>query len=283
MATIHWLPISPLNLADAAISISDGVFTHNFAATTTSYPPILVYKPPLAFGAAFATSAPQFQAFAASSSNGDCVESLEDSSDRDLQQLPDPEPEPEPNYGGADEIEVEIEKVSSNRRRIRSKVAIEASLETIWGILTDYERLADIIPSLVVSQVLDKRKNFARLLQIGQQNLAFGLKFSAKGVVDCHEQDFKVIPYGQRRDIEFQMIEGDFELFEGKWSIEQFEQNGIVAGQQYSTTLLYTVEVQPKMWLPVRLVEGRISREIQMNLFTIREEARKRSDGISSG
>lgn len=57
--------------------------------------------------------------------------------------------------------------------------------------------------------------------QIGQQNLAFGLKFSAKGVVDCYEQEFEVVPYGLKRDIEFKMIEGDFEVFEGKWSIEQ--------------------------------------------------------------
>ncbi|KAJ0695934.1 hypothetical protein HanLR1_Chr10g0351201 [Helianthus annuus] len=63
----------------------------------------------------------------------------------------------------------------------------------------------------------------------------------------------------------------------------QYELSGCVSGQQYDTTLLYTVEVEPKMWLPVQLVEGRISREIQMNLFSIREEARKLSDNNSSG
>lgn len=62
----------------------------------------------------------------------------------------------------------------------------------------------------------------------------------------------------------------------------QYEQSAFVSGQQYDTTLLYTVEVEPKMWLPVQLVEGRISREIQMNLFSIREEARRISDSISS-
>ncbi|GKA07581.1 START-like domain-containing protein [Tanacetum coccineum] len=68
--------------------------------------------------------------------------------------------------GEVEGVEVEIEKVSRNRRRIRSKVAIDATLETVWGILTDYERLADYIPGLVVSQVLDKQTNFARLLQV---------------------------------------------------------------------------------------------------------------------
>ncbi|XP_076917628.1 uncharacterized protein LOC143577784 [Bidens hawaiensis] len=261
------LPLTPVNYFPATITI-------------TTYPPTHIHKPPpITITSSFKPSTPQFHTFSASSSNGDYTES---------QQLePEPEPEPElesePETGDASGIEVEIEKVSSNRRVIRSKVLIEASLETVWGILTDYERLADVIPSLVVSQVLDKSENFARLLQIGQQNLAFGLKFSAKGVVDCYEQDFEVLPYGQRRNIEFKMIEGDFQLFEGKWSIEQYEQSGFESGQQYNTTLLYMVEVEPKMWLPVQLVEGRISREIQVNLFSIREEARRISDSISSG
>ncbi|CAL5352137.1 unnamed protein product [Camellia sinensis] len=121
-------------------------------------------------------------------------------------------------YGGG---EIEIEKIGNNCRRIRSMIAIEASLQTVWNILTDYERLADFIPGLAVSQLLEKRPNFARLFQIGQQKLAFGLNFNAKGIVDCYEKDLESLPFGQRRDIEFKMVEGDFLLFEGKWSIEQ--------------------------------------------------------------
>ncbi|XP_071716355.1 uncharacterized protein [Rutidosis leptorrhynchoides] len=245
--------------------------------TTFRYTPIYVYSPqslPLTFGLTLAptsTSIPPFQSsfvVLSSSSNRD---SLTDSSDCEIN---------ERDSGDDDGIEVEIEKLSKNRRRIRSTVVIDASVERIWGILTDYERLADFIPSLVVSQVLDKRENFARLLQIGQQKLAFGLKFNAKGVVDCYEKDFESLPYGERRVIEFKMIEGDFELFEGKWCIEQstagtLEQSGSLVGQPYITTLSYMVEVEPKMWLPVQLVEGRISKEIKMNLFCIREVAQK--------
>ncbi|PWA70399.1 START-like domain-containing protein [Artemisia annua] len=222
------------------------------------------------------TSSPQFtKSLVTSSSKNDLVQSLDDS-----------EGEGDVNGDGEVEIEgveVEIEKVSRNRRRIRSKVAIEASLETVWGILTDYERLAEYIPGLVVSQVLDKQTNFARLLQIGQQNLAFGLKFNAKGVVECFEKDFEVLPYGQRRDIDFKMIEGDFDLFEGTWSIEQSTDDTLEQSQRYRTTLSYTVDVVPKIWLPVQLVEGRLFKEIKTNLFSIREVAQKLSDTISSG
>ncbi|KAL3819588.1 hypothetical protein ACJIZ3_005493 [Penstemon smallii] len=120
-----------------------------------------------------------------------------------------------------DEIEIEIENTGKNSRRIRSKVVVQASLEKLWDILTDYERLADFIPGLAVSQLVEKRDKFARLFQIGEQNLAFGLKFNAKGTIDCFEKDLQTLPFGRKRDIEFNMVEGDFQLFKGKWSLAQ--------------------------------------------------------------
>lgn len=179
-----------------------------------------------------------------------------------------------------DGVFIEIKKTGKNTRRILSRIGIDATLDTIWSILTDYERLSDFIPGLAVSELMEKRENFARLYQIGQQNLAFGLKFNAKGVVDCYEKDLECLPSGQKRDIEFKMIEGDFQVFEGKWSIEQlnigaYEDSSPTNGQEFQTTLSYMVDVKPKLWLPVRLVEGRLCNEITMNLLCIREQALK--------
>ncbi|MCD7462346.1 hypothetical protein HAX54_048304 [Datura stramonium] len=179
-----------------------------------------------------------------------------------------------------DGVEIEIEKMGKNRRRIRSKVAVKARLQNVWKVLTDYERLADFIPGLAVSQLLEKEPNFARLLQIGEQNLAFGLKFNAKGVIDCYEKDLEDLATGQRRDIEFKMVEGDFKNFEGKWSIEQCKTGSdqeldSSVGQPFHTTLSYIVDVEPKLWLPVRLIEGRLCKEIKVNLRSVRDEAQK--------
>ncbi|KAL9348065.1 hypothetical protein Peur_059431 [Populus x canadensis] len=176
-----------------------------------------------------------------------------------------------------DGVFIEIKKLQKNSRRIRSKISINASLDTVWKILTDYEKLADFIPGLAVSKLIDKKDKFARLYQIGQQNLAFGLKFNAKAILDCYERDLQTIASGEKRDIEFKMTEGDFQFFEGKWSIEQLAKPKTEdsAGQEYETTLSYLVDVKPKMWLPVNLIEGRICKEIKSNLTCIREEAQK--------
>ncbi|XAR64520.1 hypothetical protein NMG60_11008242 [Bertholletia excelsa] len=191
-------------------------------------------------------------------------------------------------YGGEDNsVEIEIENIGHNSRRIRSRIAINSSLRTVWDILTDYERLPEFIPGLAISQLLEKRDNFARLFQIGQQKLAFGINFNAKGIIDCYEKDIESFPFGQRREIEFKMIEGDFQLFEGKWSVEQYniqscEDGDILVDHQFHTILSYVVNVEPKPWLPVHLVEHRLSREIKMNLSSVQVEAQKEKTWDSS-
>lgn len=182
-----------------------------------------------------------------------------------------------------DGVYIEVTKLENekNSRRIESRISIDASLDSIWNILTDYERLADFIPGLALSKLIQKGPNFARLLQIGEQNLAFGLKFDAKGVIDCFEKELETLPSGMKRDIDFKMIEGDFQLFEGKWSILQTFSDGSCEDspvREINTTLSYIVDVKPKMWLPVRLIEGRLCNEIKKNLKSVRGEAQKATD-----
>ncbi|CAL0300176.1 unnamed protein product [Lupinus luteus] len=185
-----------------------------------------------------------------------------------------------------DGVYIEVMKMEKNTRRIESRISIEASLDAIWSILTDYERLSDFIPGLAVSQLIQKGDRYARLLQkteeieqIGQQNLAFGIKFNAKGVVDCFEKELETLPSGMKRDIEFKMVEGDFQIFEGKWSIlQQFNIGSCEESQEVNTTLSYILDVKPKLWLPVHLIEGRLCNEIKKNLTSIRKEALKDSD-----
>ncbi|WOH01490.1 hypothetical protein DCAR_0520874 [Daucus carota subsp. sativus] len=212
-----------------------------------------------------------------SSTTDDSVTSIQENDEDEPGMQPDPDEE---EWVGSDEgVEIEIEKIGKNKRRIRAKIQVEASLQHVWDVLTDYEKLSDIVPGLAVNQLLEKRDKFARLFQIGEQNLAFGIKFNAKGIVDCFENDLESLPSGQRRDIEFNMIEGDFKLFQGKWSIEQNtikrDQFNSLPNQEFQTTLSYVVDVEPKMWLPVRLVEGRLCREISINLSSIGKEAQR--------
>ena len=48
-----------------------------------------------------------------------------------------------------DDVYIEVKTLEKNSRRIESRIPVDASLDTVWNILTDYERLADFIPNLV--------------------------------------------------------------------------------------------------------------------------------------
>ena len=61
-----------------------------------------------------------------------------------------------------------------------------------------------------------------RSVQVGEQDLALGFKFNARGTIDCYEGEIEALPAGaRRREIAFNMVDGDFKIFEGKWSVEE--------------------------------------------------------------
>lgn len=68
-------------------------------------------------------------------------------------------------------------------------------------------------------------------------------------------------------------------MFQQQWVMQsnsgRNEDNDSLVGQKLYTTLSYLVDVKPKLWLPVQLVEGRLCKEIKMNLVCIREEAQR--------
>ncbi|KAK8956961.1 hypothetical protein KSP39_PZI001136 [Platanthera zijinensis] len=41
------------------------------------------------------------------------------------------------------------------------------------------------------------------------------------------------------------------------------------------TTLSYVVELEPKLWLSVHLLEGRVCRNVKVNLLCIRDESQR--------
>ncbi|KAI9182308.1 hypothetical protein LWI28_024102 [Acer negundo] len=182
-----------------------------------------------------------------------------------------------------DGVYVEIKMIGNNTGRVESKIEIDASLDTVWNILTDYEKFVDLVPCIAASHLVEKKANISRVCQIGQINLPLGLKFSAKVVVDYNEKDVEILSHGRKRYLEFKMIEGDLQFYQGMWSVEQFnggncEEDDIDSSlitRKFKTVLSYEAVVKPKPWMPVRLVAGVLGKEIKVNISCIREAAQK--------
>lgn len=73
------------------------------------------------------------------------------------------------------------------------------------------------------------------------------------------------------RDITMQSVlgEGDFEHYQGLWRLQSLP-NCAPKGK-FATRLTYAVEIKPKGFLPVRLIEGRIATDLKENLEAIRK------------
>ncbi|MEM9485869.1 MAG: SRPBCC family protein [Cyanobacteria bacterium P01_F01_bin.116] len=152
-------------------------------------------------------------------------------------------------------VNIKTERLAPRQRQIVASVAVPRSLEQVWEILTDYERLADFVPNLTKSRLLTCPGGGIRLEQIGAQCF-LNFKFCARVILDMTES----FP----QEIGFSMVEGDFKKFMGKWSLQP-----AMLGEQTATLLSYELVVQPPLAMPIQLIEHHICHNLTQNLLAI--------------
>lgn len=230
---------------------------------------------------------------------------------------------------------VRVEKAPENSRRIFAGIDIMASVDTVWDVLTDYEHLQNVVPNLVVNEVMalyngktpeeimidssaleeiqckqyaDQMKG-SLLRQVGGAKVA-GINFSARTTLEVREwpqglpdfahfsdeiwegksrkerakenakvklQRYKfprpfAVSKLPTRDISMQSIkedDGEFRMYQGVWRMQPLP--GCAPPGKQAMRLTYAVEVSPRAYLPVQLVEGRIVRDLCTNLGAIRD------------
>jgi hypothetical protein len=239
---------------------------------------------------------------------------------------------------------VRVEKAPENSRRIFAGIDMLASIDDVWNMLTDYHHLQDVVPNLVVNEVLEeyegseeesadravsaddtddgearqcmeqaRRMKGARLRQVGGAKVA-GIRFSARTTLEVREwpqglpdyahfndeiwegksrkeraKEYARMPLQRyrfprpfavsslpTRDISMQSIEnddGEFRMYQGVWRMQPLP--GCAPPGQQAMRLTYAVEVSPRAYLPVSLIEGRIVRDLCNNLEAIRDFATK--------
>ncbi|MCF2147278.1 SRPBCC family protein [Desmonostoc muscorum LEGE 12446] len=152
-------------------------------------------------------------------------------------------------------VEVQVEKLAQRQRQISAKLRIPQPVEQIWKVLTDYEALADFIPNLAKSRLIEHPDGGIRLEQVGSQRL-LNFNFCARVVLDLEEYFPK--------EINFRMVEGDFKGFSGSWCLEPCS-----LGEHMGTNLCYTIQVWPKLTMPISIIENRLSKDLRLNLLAI--------------
>ena len=118
-------------------------------------------------------------------------------------------------------------------------------------MITDYEKLADFIPSLTSSKLIPNSEGYTRLEQVGAQCF-LKVKFCARVVLDMSEN----FP----SEVGFLMKEGDFKRFEGAWRLEATDRG---------TKLSYDLLVKPPAAMPASLIERHLCNNLITNLLAI--------------
>ena len=60
-------------------------------------------------------------------------------------------------------IEQTMEKLSGGTRRLAAQLTTSASLDSLWSVLTDYDRLSLYIPNLLSSKKIFQKENNVHL------------------------------------------------------------------------------------------------------------------------
>lgn len=162
-------------------------------------------------------------------------------------------------------VRVEIEAPASNKRTVSACNLINAPLEIVWNVLTDYNRLSEYIPNLAISVQRPHPTDGIRVEQCGAQSI-LGFEFRASLTMDMTEVNGAAEEW---RAIEFSLVSSsDFRQFDGLWRMEKMATN--------KTALCYSVNIMPKGIVPVRAIEWRISEDVPGNMDAVREECERR-------
>ncbi len=139
-------------------------------------------------------------------------------------------------------IEQTMEKLSGGTRRLAAQLTTSASFDSLWNVLTDYDRLNLYIPNLLSSKKIYQKNNNVHLKQVGAQDFLLGL-------------------------LKFNLIKGDFRKFEGSWKIQNIKETS-------KNSLIYDLTVQGCQWMPIGMIEKRLKKDLSENLIAVDRQAK---------
>eukprot|EP00531_Pseudo-nitzschia_arenysensis_P018685 CAMPEP_0116124728 /NCGR_PEP_ID=MMETSP0329-20121206/5434_1 /TAXON_ID=697910 /ORGANISM="Pseudo-nitzschia arenysensis, Strain B593" /LENGTH=332 /DNA_ID=CAMNT_0003618725 /DNA_START=119 /DNA_END=1117 /DNA_ORIENTATION=+ len=178
-------------------------------------------------------------------------------------------------------VAVRIERPTSNSRKIAGELSVPGvTVEDVWSILTDYDRLSIHVPNLKESKIVRENSYGApgdgsykcQLFQVGAQKI-IGFDFSASVTMDMTEQILSASTSNARK-IHFKCAKSQFfSAFDGSWTVQ--EQLNPATGEP-EVLCSYDVLVKPKGPVPVAALEWRIREDVPTNLRAVKAATLKK-------
>lgn len=143
--------------------------------------------------------------------------------------------------------------------QIDASVRVQADRATLWATLTDYDRLSEFVPSLVVSRVVSAPGQPKRVEQRGDAGM-WSFLLPDHVVLAMEEQPPSLI--------RFRAVSGTVLAMSGEWRLE---------GNTPPVQLSYRARLMPRVPPPPLLSEGFIEDEVRRRFEAVAQEAERRA------
>jgi ribosome-associated toxin RatA of RatAB toxin-antitoxin module len=155
--------------------------------------------------------------------------------------------------------------VTGENGQYKAQVLINSTLNTAWSVLTDYGNLAQFVPNLESSRILESQGNRTIVEQVGTRQVLF-LRVRSRVRSKLTET--------AKTRIDFQLLEGDLAKLQGYWQVEQVITTPNRALPQVLVTQV--IEAQPKDGIPKGIFYSIFKDSLSETLGAIRQEALRR-------
>jgi hypothetical protein len=153
----------------------------------------------------------------------------------------------------AAEIAVDVTR-SGDTLHVQASAEIEGSVARTWQVLTDYDRLAEIIPDLRVSRVISRQGNLVQLEQKGETRLLFfSFPLDVRLAITEHP----------RERIVSRAVSGNFRDMRGAYTLE---------GREGRVLLRYTGSMIPDFYVPPLIGTWALRHSVQTSFQALVDE-----------
>jgi hypothetical protein len=164
----------------------------------------------------------------------------------------------------AAEIAVDVRR-SGETLHVTASAEIKGSIARTWQVLTDYNRLAEIVPDLRVSRVIFRQGNVVQLEQKGEARLLFfSFPLDVRLAITEHP----------RERIVSRAVSGNFREMRGAYMLE---------GSEGRVLLRYTGSMIPDFYVPPLIGAWVLKRNVETTFQALVDEIeRKQAEPVPS-
>jgi len=163
-------------------------------------------------------------------------------------------------YSGKDQTQTEVHFINTDWPiSLQASVRIPSPPDQVWKVISNYDQLTEFLPDLKSSRTISRSGNETLIQQATEVRFLF-FKKTVTVTLNILEKE--------NRELDFVNVDGDMELFTGKWIIQETD-----GGK--GSRLNYMLSFKPSFYTPKWIARHNLKNEIPVQLKRISDRVGK--------